>query len=268
MGQGLFMSALGPPAQLLITDYFPPEKRTRANSIYLLAPYIGSAIVSLTILLIEAIGWRQTFFLAGSIGVVFAILCAAIVKEPPRGVFEAFKAEPEPSTETSRDGDAVDHLLATDSQITQPKPARKKMTVKQLCQQYAKGFKIMFQDRCCMWLLVGSSCRFWQRYVLQMFSLSYFNIYDKEAMFSIVNAFVVIVGGLCSNMLSGYICDRFEADNLRTKAYVSSAMSAVATVLFVIIFIMPVNFWLSMVLLFLEYLFAEGWQPPVVTMIQ
>ena len=56
IGLGFFQSACGSPAYSLIADYFPPEKRTFANSIYTLGIYIGQSLSSLTILLINGVG--------------------------------------------------------------------------------------------------------------------------------------------------------------------------------------------------------------------
>ena len=53
---GLFQSGCGAPAYSLIADYFPPERRTFANSIYNLGIYIGQSLSSLTILLISGVG--------------------------------------------------------------------------------------------------------------------------------------------------------------------------------------------------------------------
>jgi MFS family permease len=41
LGLGIFQSGCGAPAYSLIADYFPPERRTFANSIYNLGIYIG-----------------------------------------------------------------------------------------------------------------------------------------------------------------------------------------------------------------------------------
>lgn len=45
---GFFQSFLNPAAYSMIADYFPPEKRTRASSIYNLAIYLGGAMASIS----------------------------------------------------------------------------------------------------------------------------------------------------------------------------------------------------------------------------
>ena len=88
LGLGVFQSACGAPAFSLIADYFPPEKRTFANSIYSLGIYIGQSLSSLTILLIDGIGWRGSFIVIGCTGFVFGILGLVFIREPKRGRFD------------------------------------------------------------------------------------------------------------------------------------------------------------------------------------
>ena len=49
---GMVNSASNPFSFSLITDYFPPDKRATANSIIHSGQYIGSALSSISILLI------------------------------------------------------------------------------------------------------------------------------------------------------------------------------------------------------------------------
>jgi sugar phosphate permease len=42
----------------LITDYFPPEIRTTANSYYAGCIFVGASLSSLSALLIGQLGWR------------------------------------------------------------------------------------------------------------------------------------------------------------------------------------------------------------------
>jgi MFS family permease len=88
---GLFEACLGPPAYSLITDFFPPEKRTVANSVYSFGIYIGASLANLTILLIDRLGWRLTYFCVGLFGVGVGLLGVIVILEPPRGRFEPKK---------------------------------------------------------------------------------------------------------------------------------------------------------------------------------
>ena len=88
IGMGLFQASCGAPAYSLIADYFPPERRTTANSVYSLGIYIGQALSSLTILLINGVGWRGSFLVIGGIGFIFGIVGMTMIKEPKRGKFD------------------------------------------------------------------------------------------------------------------------------------------------------------------------------------
>lgn len=84
---GIFESACNPPAYSLIADYFHPNQRAFANSIYSLGIYIGGALSSLTLLFITGLGWRWTYLLVGFIGGGAGILGIIFIMEPERGRF-------------------------------------------------------------------------------------------------------------------------------------------------------------------------------------
>lgn len=75
-----------PPSHSIIADYFPPEKRGTALSVYALAIPIGTMLANL----LggwgnEFVGWRWTFILIGVPGVFLALLIVTTVRELPRG---------------------------------------------------------------------------------------------------------------------------------------------------------------------------------------
>lgn len=88
---GVFESAGNPAAYSLIADYFKPEKRATANSIYTLGIYIGGALSSLTIIIITSVGWRWSFAIIGYIGMFAGIICLIFVREPIRGTYDLQK---------------------------------------------------------------------------------------------------------------------------------------------------------------------------------
>ena len=68
-GFGIFESAFAPCAYGIIADYFHPESRGTANSIYNLGIYFGGALSSLGVLFIGSLGWAKTYVLIGFIGI-------------------------------------------------------------------------------------------------------------------------------------------------------------------------------------------------------
>ena len=75
------------PSYALISQYFPPEKRARAISIYSLGIPIGLAAgVLFGAAIAKAVDWRAAFVVLGLAGVVLAPIFRLVVKEPPRVV--------------------------------------------------------------------------------------------------------------------------------------------------------------------------------------
>jgi predicted MFS family arabinose efflux permease len=74
-----------PPANSVISDYFPSDRRASALSIYALGIPIGSMIAAVGGGWIAThVGWREAFIWLGVPGVVLAIIVKLTVKEPPR----------------------------------------------------------------------------------------------------------------------------------------------------------------------------------------
>jgi MFS family permease len=99
IGVGVGEAGCSPPAHSLIADYFPPEKRASALSIYALGIPIGSILGLLTGgWIAEFYGWRMAFFLVGVPGIVLAIVFKLTVREPLRGMSDiaAGAAQPQP----------------------------------------------------------------------------------------------------------------------------------------------------------------------------
>ena len=85
---GMISSAVNPLAFSIMSDYFPPEKRSTANSIISSGNFIGIALSSMTILLIKSIGWRKSYVATAMLGFVGAVAGIFLVKNPVRGRFD------------------------------------------------------------------------------------------------------------------------------------------------------------------------------------
>jgi MFS family permease len=74
-----------PPANSVISDYFPPDRRATALSIYALGIPIGSMIAAVGGGWIATeVGWREAFIWLGVPGLLLAVIVKLTVKEPPR----------------------------------------------------------------------------------------------------------------------------------------------------------------------------------------
>jgi len=86
VGVGVGEAAGSPPAHSLLSDYFPPERRATAMSIYASGVYIGSMIAILGGSYLKAyFSWRTAFLAVGLPGVLLALLVRFGVREMPRG---------------------------------------------------------------------------------------------------------------------------------------------------------------------------------------
>jgi len=96
VGVGIGEAGCSPPSHSLISDYFPPEKRSSALGIFALGIPIGSMLASLGGAYIATRGgldWRDAFIWMGLPGVIGAIIFKLTVKEPPRGYSDPGGAE-------------------------------------------------------------------------------------------------------------------------------------------------------------------------------
>lgn len=92
---GVGEAAGTPTAHALIADYFPPERRARALSVYTAGASAGVFLAYLIGGWIQEFwGWRGVFLALGAPGVVLAFIVRLTVREPPRGRFETEPATP------------------------------------------------------------------------------------------------------------------------------------------------------------------------------
>ena len=90
IGVGVGEAGGSPPAHAMISDYFQPEKRSTALSVYSTGIYIGVLIGFLSGgYLNQHLGWRMAFFAVGVPGIIFSLLFYFTVKEPRRGASDA-----------------------------------------------------------------------------------------------------------------------------------------------------------------------------------
>jgi predicted MFS family arabinose efflux permease len=78
------------PAYSLVADYFPPQQRARALSVYSFGIPIGSAAgIIFGGLIATLVDWRMAFIVVGVAGVLLAPVFKMVVREPVRGRYDA-----------------------------------------------------------------------------------------------------------------------------------------------------------------------------------
>ena len=112
IGVGVGEAGGSPPAHAMISDYFPPEKRSTALSIYSTGIYFGLLTGFLMGgYLNQYLGWRTAFFIVGIPGVLFSLLFYASVKEPRKGATDVDKT----TAGTLSVGKVLKHLYSTNT---------------------------------------------------------------------------------------------------------------------------------------------------------
>jgi MFS family permease len=86
LGVGVGEAGCAPPAQAMISDFYPANRRASAMGIYALGVPIGTLIGTVAGgWLANDLGWRAAFVLVGLPGILLAILIRLTIKDPPRG---------------------------------------------------------------------------------------------------------------------------------------------------------------------------------------
>jgi MFS family permease len=89
IGVGIGEAGCSPPAHSMISDYYPPERRSTAMGIFTLGISAGIMIAYLAGgWVVENIGWREALFIVGVPGLVLALLVRLTIAEPARGQSE------------------------------------------------------------------------------------------------------------------------------------------------------------------------------------
>jgi MFS family permease len=90
IGVGVGEAGGSPPSHSMISDIFPRRRRAFALSVFSMGVYFGYLVAySFGGWVAEDLGWRTTFIVVGLPGVLLALMVAATIKEPPRGLAEA-----------------------------------------------------------------------------------------------------------------------------------------------------------------------------------
>jgi MFS family permease len=88
LGVGVGEASCAPAATSLIGDLYPPEKRSKALSVFMLGLPVGIAIsYAVSGSVAHAYGWRAAFYVAGLPGLV-CVIAVLFMREPVRGGME------------------------------------------------------------------------------------------------------------------------------------------------------------------------------------
>jgi sugar phosphate permease len=143
-------------------------------------------------------GWRWMFRLIGIIGIGIGVVAFIVVREPPRNFFDTTKKE----------------VTATGEEVKKPRVNPLRL--------FLSASKEMFTNPTCRWIVLAGSFRYFGGYAIGFYMPSYFGkVYpDEGSLYSILNSFVVSVGGFISAIVGGIIADKGEARFPMIKSWV------------------------------------------------
>jgi len=233
LGVGIGEAGGVAPAYSLVSDYFPPEQRARALSIYSFGIPIGSALgIVFGGLIASYIDWRAAFFIVGLAGVILAPLFKMVVKEPARGQFDA------PGTDT--------------------KPASIGAVLKTI------GGKPSF------WLLsLGAACSSMMGYGMFFWLPSFFVRSFGTTLLEASLSFgaLLLVGGVAGIWLGGWLGDRFGAGK-RAAFAIIPAIAFLGTIPFYVIGVLSPTLDLSFIVMVIPTALGLAWLGPILSAIQ
>ena len=221
------------PSYSLISDYFPPNQRARALSIFSFGIPIGGSLgIVAGGLIASTMDWRVAFFVVGAAGVLIAPIFRLTIKEPVRGRFDR------------------------ESEVQSPAKFREILRT--------------LMGKKSFWLMsVGASFSSMMGYALFFWLPSFFvrnyGITLLEA--SLFYGAIILVGGLAGIWMGGWAADRFGQRNRAVYAYVP-AIAFVATVPLYVAGVLSTSLALTFLLMLIPTALGLVWLGPVIAAIQ
>ncbi len=189
---GVGEAAGSPPSHALISDYFPPERRATALSIYATGIYLGAMGAYLGgAYIVTHFDWRTAFIAVGLAGLPLALLVRFTVRELPRGYSENAVAE-----------DVI--------------PLR-------------EALRYLVSLRSFLWLVVAASCQSLQGYAFLAWGPAFLGRVHGMASMEIGSQLGVIIGvfGSVGALSGGWLGDRLGVRDARWYVWLSALVSLV-----------------------------------------
>jgi len=253
---GLSCAFTTPAAYTYIRDKIPPNISALANSIYSSGVYIGGFLSSLSILMDEKVGWRQTCLIIAFYGLfATSIVSFFLPKDVP--------------TITS----------LTRATTTHPEISNSNDRIKTKKENYSSIFLPMQEilaSKTTQLLYASSLARFSAGLSIGVWSATYFRMTfpDSSESFAIKNAIIVGFCGCISSFVGGSIADEASRYALRLGMNENSGrlfVPVLGSLLAAPAWFMTMQaqtFDQAIIWLSIQYLLAESWFGPVVSVLQ
>jgi MFS family permease len=221
------------PAYSLIADYFPPEQRARALSVYSFGIPIGSALGLLFGGIIASlVDWRTAFLILGVAGLSIAPLQLFTVREPTRGGLDPRRA-PRPAT-----------TLAQVLRVLARKPAFWGLSLA-AASSSIMGYGVLF------WL---------PSFLVRSFGLTLMQV-------SLYYGGMILVSGVSGVWLGGWLADRYGPARKAVYALVPAGAMLITAVFYVLGTLADGLSW-SFVIFAIPAALSLVWLGPVISAVQ
>lgn len=239
---GLACAFATPTAYTLINERVPKDRASFATSLYGTGIAFGGALASLSILLDDEFGWKQTMVIISLAGFGSGALSALLLQD--------------------------DEKTESNSEIAS------KMENKNLEESDFFGdITEIFSSSRAKWLYLGSFLRFCSGLCIGVWSAPYFKqvFPDNASDYAVAQALITAVAGSASGLLGGYAADFLSSngeegdDVIGRKLWVPVVGSTLAAPAFYFAVHSTDSFQTAMVWLSIEYLVAECWFGPTIS---
>lgn len=233
LGVGIGEAGGVAPAYSLISDFFPPDQRARALSVYSFGIPIGSALgIVFGGIIATLVDWRFAFLVVGLAGIVLAPIFRATIREPDRGAFD----KPGTNSRSPSLRDIMRTLLG--------KPSFWGLSL-------GASFSSM----------MGYGLFFW----LPSFFVRSFQITLLNA--SLMYGAILLVGGLAGTWLGGSLADRFGGKDRSVYARIP-AFAFLSTIPFYLVGVLSTNLTLTLLVMVVPTALGLVWLGPVISAVQ
>ena len=213
---GVGEAGCSPSAYSLLADYFPPQRRATAFSIYSMGIY-GGVFVGFLVggQVAQSYGWRAAFYAVGLPGLLLSLVVKTTLREPPRGFSDTVRTASVPP----RVGEVMRTLWA--------KPSFRHMSFAAALHSFV-GYG------------VGG---FHPAFLMRTHGLTVAEVGYSLAMIS-------AIGGVTGTYLGGYLADRQtrKHDDLRWQLLVPGYSTLLNVPLAIAAYLLPDRFYVLLVL--------------------
>jgi MFS family permease len=250
IAMGLACAFSTPTAYTLIRDNVPKARSATASSFYGTGVALGSGLASLSLLLDNAVGWRQALNAIAATG--FASAAASFVLLPN---------DDDKKTSTDIGGSTDD-------------------TAKEGLGSILVDMQGAFSTNRSQWIYLGSFLRFCSGLCIGVWGAPYFRMVfdDRTTDYSVTQAAISAIGASCSGILGGAIADKLSfsdatnesdtRDLVGRRLWVPVVGSILAAPTWYFAVHSPDSFEVSMTWLAAEYFVAECWFGPTISTLQ